>query len=70
MQEQAHPARMCGRLSMPLTLLAQPTGATITEASLIHDTQAAIGLAALFGGRKLLQSLTAQGAIGLAEKVS
>src|SRR5215831_19288363 len=40
---------MFGRLSMPLTVFATPPGATIAEAGLIYDAQAAIG--ALFAVR-------------------
>ena len=69
-QEDAHPAWMFGRLPMPLTVFAHPTGATITDAGRIHDAQAAIRFSTLFGGSKLRSGGTAQGAIGLAGKVT
>ena len=70
MQEQTHPARMFGRLSMPLTLLAQSAGATITNAGLIHHAQAAFGFPALFGWREQRSGGTTQRAIRLASKIS
>lgn len=69
-EEQADPAWVFGRLSMPLTMLAQPTRTAIADAGLIYDAQAAIGLAALFCHREQRSSGTAQRAIGLAEKVA
>lgn len=68
-QEYAHPAWMFGRLSVPLTGLAQVAGATITDASLIHDAQAPIRFSTLFGGREPCSGGTTQRAIGLPGKV-
>src|SRR5690242_3726182 len=70
MQEQTDPARMFGRLSMPLTLLAQPTWKAIAEAGLIHHAQAPIRFSTLFSGSKLRSGGTAQGTIRLERKVS
>ena len=54
---------------MPLALLSQRTPSTLTEASGIDQPQAAISLAALFGGRECLLGGAAQGSIRLKHKV-
>jgi hypothetical protein len=69
-QEQAHSAWMFGRLPMPLTLFAHPTGTAIADAGLIHHAQAAIRFSTLFGGSQRCSDGTAQRAIGLERKVS
>jgi hypothetical protein len=70
MQQDTDPAGFGGSSAMPLTLLAQWTGAALADASSIHQPQTAISLMALFGGGESLPSGAAQGAIRLHHKVS
>ena len=51
MQEHTHLTWLFGGAALPLTLLAQRTGATTANARRIHDTQTPIGLAAALLGR-------------------
>lgn len=69
-QEQADPAWMFGRRSMPLTVRTQPAGATITDAGLIDHAQAPIRFSTLFRRREQRSGGTTQRTIGLASKVS
>ncbi len=69
MQQNTDPARFCCLPAMPLALLSQRTPATLTDASGIDQPQAAISLAALFGGRERLLGGAAQGPIRLKHKV-
>lgn len=51
MQEHTHLTWLFGGAALPLTLLAQRTGATTANARRIHDTQTPIGLSAALLGR-------------------
>ena len=68
MEQDAHPARLCRLSAMPLTLLAQPTGATIANAGRVEQPHTAIGFASLLGWVERLARWTAQGAVWLEGK--
>ncbi len=67
MQQNTDAARFCGLPAMPLALLSQRTPSTLTDASGIDQTQAAIAFSALFGCRERLIGGAAQGPINQAE---
>jgi hypothetical protein len=69
MQEDTHLARLGRGVAIPLTLLAQRTGAATANAGSIHHAQAAIGFSALLMREQLLGSRATQRAIGLEGKV-
>ncbi len=68
MEQDAHPARLCRLCAMPLTLLAQPTGATIANPGRVEQPHTAIGFASLLGRVERLARWTAQGAVWLEGK--
>src|SRR6266487_1748143 len=70
MQQDTHPAGFGGSSAMPLTLLAQWTGAALADASGINQPQTAISFCALFSRREPLAGGAAQCAIRLQHKVS
>ncbi len=69
MQQDAHSARVLGGPAVPLTLFAQLTGATHSDASLIDDAQAPSSFPASFLGKQARSSRTAQRVICLESKV-
>ena len=70
MQQKADPARLRRGAAMPLALLSQGTRSTLADPSRVDQTQAAISLTALFGGRERLIGGAAQGPVRLKHKVS
>ena len=69
MQQHAHLARLCCLPAIPLTLLAQRTGATTANAGRIHHAQTAINFLTVFLDTKRLPGWTAQRPIGLEWKI-
>jgi hypothetical protein len=69
MQQQTHPAGFYRLWAMPLTLLAQPTAATVYDPSGVEYPQRAIGLGALLGRVQRLACWTAERPIGLESEV-
>lgn len=69
MQQHTHLARLGRGAALPLTLLAQRTGAATANASRIRHAQTPIGFSASFVGRKPLVGRATQRAIGLEGKV-
>ena len=69
MQQHAHLARLCRRIAIPLTLLAQRTRAAVANAGRIDHAQTAIDLAAPLLGMKRLPCGTEERPIRLERKV-
>src|SRR5260221_5563322 len=69
MQQHTHPAWLQSGATMPLALLSHGTTSTLTDASRIHQPQAAIRLPARFGRREGLPSGATQHAIRLKDKI-
>ncbi len=67
-EPHAHPARMLGSRSVPLTLLSQRAGTTGAAASFIDDPQAPICFAALFARKQGLACWARYRPIGLEDK--
>src|SRR3982751_6510556 len=70
MKQHTDPAWLLGVTAVPLTLLAQLTGATVTETGRIDQSQTAVSLVAFFCCMKCLSGWTTQRAIGLQHKVT
>src|SRR5207249_11194604 len=69
MQQQTDPAGLFRGSAMPLALLAQPTGATLADASGIEHAQAPISFPAPFLRKEARASRTAQRAVRVGSKV-
>ncbi len=69
MEQHADLARLCCGVAIPLTLLAQRTGAATANAGGIDHTQTAIGFSTPLMGRKRLPCWTPQRPIGLERKI-
>jgi len=69
MEQHAYLAWLCSGVPLPLTLLAQRTGATTADAGPIDHPQAPIGLSTLLMGYQQLVSRTTECAIWLESKV-
>ena len=68
-EQHTHLARLFGGAALPLTLLAQGTGAAAADAGCIHHAQASIGFAASLVCYKRLASWTTERPIRLERKV-
>jgi hypothetical protein len=69
MQQHADLTRLGGSAAVPLTLFAQGTGATTTDAGRIHHTQAAIDFSTLFLDTKFLVCWTTEGPVWLEREI-
>ena len=69
MQQQTDPAGLCRFASVPLTLLAQGTGPTVSNPGGVEHPQRAIVLGALLGRVQRLACWTPQCPVGLEGKV-
>ena len=69
MEQHTDLARLRRSTAIPLTKLAQRTGATIADTSCIHHAQTSVGFSTPFLGVKRLSCWTAQRPIRLERKV-
>ena len=65
MHQHADPTRLFRVPAVPLTLLTQSTGTTVSNPGGVEHPQGAVGFATLFGRVQRLASRAAQGAISL-----